>query len=142
MSTKYMKLTYKPLRHPDIRPIREGSRSIGYEFPLYLNYYRGIHLSCINEFEIKVDGQTISPLCQLGDKLFKPEEFKDMYKEWWGVRTPMMIKVYNNEGICAGEHDVSVHCICKCAYMKFAPGVYAQFDSSDARTMTVKEDYT
>jgi hypothetical protein len=139
MTTKYMKLPFKPIRNKEIKNIVLNEKNVGYAFEFHLNFYRGIHLSCINHFEVKVDGEKIDKMfCCLNGKKFTPNQFKDLYMEWWSIKEPMRIEVYNDEGLSEGNHKVEINLYSLCPYMKFAPGIYAAFDSSDTETMTLK----
>jgi hypothetical protein len=61
MPTVFIKLGFddKVLCEKSFRNIFLNGNQVGFNLGINLNYYRGLHVSCIEKLEVKVDGETI-----------------------------------------------------------------------------------
>lgn len=143
MPTSYMKLPYEDnvLRPGSLRDIQLETGSVGFSLDLGLNYYRGLPLSAVEEFELRIDGEKVPEhllLFEFGGKLLTLSQLPLAMTEFWAVKKNLRVRVYNG-GIPSGEHQVDVTLILRCVYMQFAPGIWGQIDNSASRTLTLEE---
>lgn len=114
-----------------------NGRQIGFSLDIRLNYFRGLPLSCVKQLEVSVDGEEIPQyliLFELNGKQFSISQFPQLYAEFWGLKTPASLKVFNY-GLNAGMHDVAVKMIYQ--NPSAAPGTDEQIDGSASRRMTI-----
>ena len=143
MSTQFMKLGFEErvLREDGFYNMLLDGKLQGFNLDLRINYYRGLPLSSVQKLELTVDGKKIPQgliVVEVNGKMFTVEELPDLYAEYWGIKTPAHLHVYNG-GLAEGEHEVSVHLELKSCYMAFAPGVYGMIDGSASKRMTLGE---
>jgi hypothetical protein len=106
---------------------------------VYLNYYRGLPVSCIERLEVKLDGEAVPShlICAVvNEKKFAVEQLKDLHAEFWGIRKSIDLEIYNG-GLEPGEHEVDLTLHLRNPYMRFAPRVYGAIDSSASRKMAL-----
>lgn len=144
MPTLYMKLPHEDrvLRPDALRELTLNEKTVGFTLELGMNYYRGLPLSAIEEFEIAVDGQVVPAdqvLVEFNEKLFLPEQLPLAWTEFWGIKRDLLVRVYNG-GLADGEHEVAVRLILRNVYMQFGPGAYGMVDSSSTRTLTLQKE--
>ena len=143
MPTQFMKLGFEKrvLREDGFYNILLNGKPVGFNLDLRINYYRGLPLSSVHKIEVTVDGEKIPEylmLFQLHEKCFTLNELPKMYKEYWGIKTPAHLRIFNY-GLEPGEHDVDVRIEYKSPYMEFAPGIYGMIDGSGHEKMILKE---
>ncbi len=143
MPTQFMKLGFEDrvLREDGFYNILLNGKQVGFNVDLRINYYRGLPLSAVKKIEITVDGEKIPDylvLAELNGKEFTVSQMKELYAEYWGIKTPMHVRVFNY-GLAPGEHEVAVRIEYKSPYMEFAPGIYGMIDGSCKKTMVVGE---
>ncbi|MCF0231532.1 MAG: hypothetical protein HUJ63_04530 [Enterococcus sp.] len=143
MATFFMKLGFddRVLREDGFYNIKLNGKQVGFNLDLRINYYRGLPLSSVQKLTIAVDGEEISDkliLAELNGKQFTIDQFPKMFAEYWGIKTPMHVRVFNS-GLEEGEHEVDVHIEYKSPYMSFGPGQYGMIDGSCKKTMTIQE---
>ena len=121
-----------------------NGKRLGYEFQIRLSNYRGHYLSCIEEFGVAVDGQTVSPdhltFC-LNGKEFTVKQLPSLVSEFWNLIEPATIKVYAPGGLAEGAHRIDVTLRLRIPYMA-TPGSkqahdYATLESSGSKTLTI-----
>lgn len=117
-----------------------GNKALGYSFDIYFDYYRGTYLSCIEAFEITVDGVAIPQenlvFCVNG-KRFLIDQLKDMYMEYWFIEDPATIIVYSEEPLGAGNHNVDLHLVCRVPYSGYN-GNYFSDDMNISGVLTME----
>ena len=139
MATKYLRLGFKSLRNNQISNIYSNNKKIGYSFEFYLNFYRGLHLSNIENVEIYINDYQINEYSiRINEKQFKAEELKALFAEFWSIKTPLIVEVVDGKGLKQGKYKVDVVLHIRCPYMQFGPNRYASIDSSDHEIMEVK----
>ncbi len=143
MATQFMKLGFEDrvIREDGFYNILLNGRQVGFNLDLRINYYRGLPLSSVQKVEVEIDGEKIPEylmLFEVNGKCFAPNQLSGLYSEYWGIKTPAHLRVFNY-GLAAGEHDVSVRIEYKSPYMAFAPGVYGMIDGSASKRMKIGE---
>jgi len=144
MPTLYMKLLHedKVLRPGSLRELVLNDLTVGFTLDVGLNYYRGMPLSSVEEFQITVDGVVVPDeivLVEFNEKLFMPHQLALAWTEFWGIKRDLHVRVYNG-GLADGEHEVAVRLILRNVYMQFGPGAYGMIDSSATRTLTLAKE--
>jgi hypothetical protein len=144
MPTLYMKLLHedKVLRPGSLRRLVLNDATVGFTLDVGLNYYRGMPLSSVEEFEITVDGEAVPEdlvLVEFNEKLFMPHQLALAWTEFWGIKRDLHVKVYNG-GLSDGQHEVAVRLILRNVYMQFGPKAYGMIDSSATRTLTLAKE--
>lgn len=85
---------------------------IGYEFKIKYPSYRGTFLSCIEALEFKMDGKKIPEeyisVC-INGKDFLISEMSECFKEYWFVRQPAIVRVWQPGGLMKGVHELDVY---------------------------------
>ncbi len=143
MPTQFMKLGFEDrvLREDGFYNVLLNGKQVGFNVDLRINYYRGLPLSAVKKIELTVDGEKIPDylvLAELNGKEFTVPQMKELYAEYWGIKTPMHVRVFNY-GLAPGEHEVAVRIEYKSPYMEFAPGIYGMIDGSCKKKMVVGE---
>jgi hypothetical protein len=123
-----------------------NGRKNGFEFDVRLAYYRGLYLSCIDKFEVVVDGEKIDSnditFC-LNDKEFSVYQLPHLISEFWTILTPANIKVRKPGGLPAGEHEIELTLILRSPYMPLPGGKgdhkYVPIDSCDKKILSIAE---
>ena len=141
MPTKFIKLGFEDnvLCEQSFRNIILNRVPVGFQLGINLNYYRGLHVSCIEKLEVKVDGEKIPEhlICFcINGKKFTLSQLKDLYAEFWGIKNTARLEIYNS-GLSAGEHDVELTLELRSPYMRFAPRIYGAIDGSARKRMTL-----
>lgn len=144
MPTRLMKLGFEDrvLSQEHFRNIVLNEKQVGCSIGVYLNYYRGLPVSCIEKLELTIDGEIVPEqlICvAIRDKKFSVSQLKYLFSEFWGTRTRIDLEVYNG-GLAHGRHDVGLTLELRSPYMRFAPRIYGALDSSSTKTMTLNEE--
>lgn len=119
-----------------------NDKVVGYQFDMCLSYYRGIFLTFIDEFTIRVDGKEVAAetikLC-INDKEFSPIEFERCYSEFWQVIEPATVRIYCPGGLAKGEHNIDVTMFFRSPYIPTGPNhQYMPIDSCGSKMLTMK----
>lgn len=140
-----MRLVFTDILRPDsLRNFPSDRQALGYQFQVRLAYYRGHYLSCIDQFQLEVDGQTVADkalLFCLNGKEFEPVELRRQSAEFWEILKPATIKVHHPGGLEPGEHNVKLTLMLRSPYMP-QPGAsephrYVPIDSSDEQALVL-----
>ena len=96
-------------------------KTVGFELETYITYYRAIPLSMVNDIRVKVDG-TVVPReairCSAeGKDWFTLDEMTTVTTYKWEYDVPLKIRVIQDSGLPAGEHDVELTVITRTAYI-------------------------
>ena len=120
-----------------------NKRKIGYAFNIRLSYYRGLFLSCIEEFILKVDGQEV-PMqditFSINGKTFAASFLSECNTEFWNVIEPARIEVIKDGGLLSGEHDIDLTLMLRIPYMPIPIEddlVYMPLDSCGRKKLTI-----
>jgi len=118
-----------------------GARA-GYMLTIGLNYYRSLPLSCIEEFELTVDGGKVDNKkiqFRLNGKQFMISQLPDLISEYWFVLDKAQLVIDNDGGLSIGEHNIELKMIIRSPYMYFfSPRAYMRIDASGAKMLTLK----
>jgi hypothetical protein len=123
-----------------------NGKKLGYEFQIRLSNYRGHYLSCIEEFEVTVDGKRINSddlsFC-LNGKEFTVRQLPSLISEFWSLIEPATIKVFAPGGLTEGEHQMDVNLMLRIPYLP-VPGSkkehdYALLDSCGSKILSLRE---
>ncbi|MCU7549771.1 DUF6379 domain-containing protein [Chitinophagaceae bacterium LB-8] len=141
MPTKFLKLGFddRVLCERSFRNIYLNGNRVGFNLGVNLNYYRGLHVSCIERLEVKVNGETIPEyliLFCINGKKFSVSQLKDLFAEFWSIKNTAHLEIYNY-GLPEGKHDIALTLELRIPYMKFAPRTYGAVDSSAHKKMTI-----
>lgn len=143
MPTQFMKLGYEDrvIREDGFYNILLNGEQVGFNLDLRVNYYRGLPVSSIQKLELYIDGEKIPEYLMqfvIHEKTFLMDQLPELYSEFWGIKTPAHLRVFNN-GLLPGQHDVKVRLEFKSPYMEFAPGVHGMIDGSEEKSMIIGE---
>lgn len=143
MPTKFIKCGFEDhvVREDGFYNILLNGKRVGFNLDLRINYYRGLPLSSVRTLEISIDDKKIPEqqiIVELNGKTFSVRQLKELYAEFWGIKTPMHLRVFNG-GLEEGGHDVAATIIYQSPYMEFASGVYGQIDGSGSKRMKIGE---
>ena len=146
MATQFMKLGYDDnvIKEEKFYNLKLNGKTVGVNLGLGLNYYRGLHLSCIQKLQVVIDGEEVAPhlmMLALNGKKFPVDRLPDLFEEYWGIKKTADLLIFNN-GLEDGEHEVEVTLHLRNPYMQFAPGIYGAIDSSCTKKISLKEEKT
>ena len=142
MPTKYLVLGYSDyvICDDSFRLIRRSEKLQSLMLDIRLNYYRGLHLSNITEFELKLDGEVVPESnikFQLNGKEFAVSQLPHLFAEFWGIKKRATLEFFIDP-VAEGEHDIELTMRLRSPYMQFAPGIYATIDSSARKTLPLR----
>ena len=124
----------------DIENVVVGDVTVGYEFKIKYPSYRGAFLSCIEDLQFRMDGESIDQkdiYCYLNGKQFLLEELSECFKEYWFVRDKATIRVMKDGGIAPGAHSLNVYMKHRVPYTGYF-GQYLVLDSDVTETLTAR----
>ena len=99
------------LSRSELRPVHVRKREVGYELPIGYPNYRGTFLSCIESLTLELDGVPVNETnirLGLNGKEFLIEDLSELCHEYWFVREPMTLRVFQDGGLIRGKHTVRV----------------------------------
>jgi len=145
MPTKAMKLGFedKVLQEDSLRNIKVNGNTVGFHVGIHLNYYRGLHVSCVEKLELKVDGQAVPEdriVFGINGKKFMISQLKYLFSEFWGIKMMAHLEVYNGAGLAEGEHDVELILELRNESMRFGPGIYGTIDGSARKKLALQKE--
>ena len=111
----------------------------GYEFTLRYPSYRGTFVSCIEGFEVKIDGvrvDTADMRFTLKDKQFLVSELGELCHEYWFVLDEATVTVMKSGGLPAGDHQIEVEMVHRIPYTGYF-GTYLTLTSNGACTAKI-----
>jgi hypothetical protein len=111
---KYMILTR------GFKNVEEGGQIVGFQLGVRITYYRGIPLSCVEGFEVTVDGEKFSRAdisYGCGGRTFTAEEAAKAATVRWGFGDPLILTVRKRGGLRPGLHDMEVVQMLRISYM-------------------------
>ncbi len=121
-----------------------NGRKNGFEFDIQLAYYRGHYLSCIEVFEVWLDGEQIPETdmtFELKGKEMPVYRIKWATTEFWSQVEPAKIRVIKEGGIAPGEHELELKLMLRIPYMQIGPGhTYMPLDAGEKVKVTLPEE--
>jgi hypothetical protein len=120
----------------------------GFEFGLRLKYYRGLFLSCADEFSLAVDGRAIADrdiAISLNDKELAPSMLQELVMEFWRVTDVARIAVRYPGGIGAAGAELDLRFFLRSPYLPdfdpSSPNKYVQIDNCEkGRLLPAREE--
>lgn len=101
--------------------IEKDNKTAGFELKTYINYYRGIPCSMIQDIQVKADGEEIPKDKILfspdGIDFFTMEELPTVSGIRWEYDTPGIVRVMRDGGLSKGTHEVFLSVTLRIAYM-------------------------
>lgn len=108
-----------------VRNVTEGDEVVGFAFNTRISYYRGLGVSMIEPFEVRVDGGEIVPPDRLrftiGDHTWTWPELETDYESRWELIVPATLTVLVPQGLAPGEHTLEVSECLRISYLPFSP---------------------
>lgn len=114
-----------------------AGETIGYTFEIRYPSYRGCFLSCIEDLKFIVDGEEIDKnkvSFGLNGKEFTLDEIPDLFREYWYVMSPAIIRVMQPGGLKTGKHTLRVYMKHRVPYTGYF-GQYLTLDSDVTEEM-------
>jgi hypothetical protein len=84
---------------------------LGYSFRIKLYTYRGSYLSCIEQLNMKLNGEKVvmdQVVFKLNGKRFLVSQLKELFAEYWYVLDEAELIVLKDGGIPKGEHELEI----------------------------------
>ena len=103
-----------------LRNISKKNAITGVAFDVRLAYYRGIALSMVEGFEVKIDGADIPPASltfQVAGERFTFAELASEAEARWEFTEAGTVHITKPGGLTPGAHDISVVEILRISYM-------------------------
>lgn len=146
MATQFMKLGFDDnvIKEEEFYNLKLNGKTVGVNIGLGLNYYRGLHLSCVQNLLVTIDGEEVAPhlmMLALNGKKFPIDRVAYLFEEYWGIKETANLLIFNN-GLDDKEHEVEVTLHLRNPYMQFAPGIYGAIDSSCKKRLSLREART
>ena len=108
-----------------VRNVVEDAAVVGFSFGTHISYYRGLGVSMIEPFEVRIDGGEIVPADQLrftiGDRTWTWDELEVDYESRWEMRDVATVTVLVPGGLTPGEHSLEVAECLRISYLPFSP---------------------
>ena len=96
--------------------VREGFKNLyhngsctGIQFKILIPYYRGVFLSCLNDFMVKVDGEDFPKdriSLKVGDRVIPWSSIDNAYDVFWNFGDKLTVMVDKSGGLKDGLHKV------------------------------------
>lgn len=100
--------------------VYEGERPTGFQLKVRITYYRGIPVSCVEGFEVSVDGESF-PAEQvsfsIGNHTYPLPEVGKAVDVRWPFGEPATLTIRKPGGLKPGIHDVRVVETLRISYM-------------------------
>jgi hypothetical protein len=114
-----------PVIQSGFKNVFSGDTASGFQIKLKSGYYRGVYLSLVESFVVKVDGKEYPRnqiKCSFNGKSYDQEKLKDS-SERWQYGEPVTLTVNTNGGLEPGMHEVEVIYAIRISYMPMVPVV-------------------
>ncbi len=105
MFEKYMIVTR------GFKNVLRGGNAVGFQLGVRITYYRGIPLSCVEGFDVTVDGERFTGTdisYALGGRSFTAGEAAQAATVRWGFGDPLTLIVSKPGGLKPGLHEIEV----------------------------------
>ncbi|MBN1158784.1 MAG: hypothetical protein JXA61_05340 [Bacteroidales bacterium] len=111
------------------RNVYQAGRITGFQFKFVIPYYRGIYLSCLDEFSVKVDGENFSlnnVSIKIGERIFPWKEVDVAYDVFWTYGDPATVIVSKPGGLETGLHTIELGMFIRKSYIVWTDpeGIY------------------
>lgn len=137
------------IRDSSLKNTYVNGQKSGFSFEIRLSYYRGLYLSCIEQFEVYVDGEKVADQdvsLGLNGKVFSAYQLAGCTTEFWSLLEPAVIDVSRPGGLPAGSHPIKVVLLLRCPYLPL-PGadgqrLYMPIDSCGEKTLILRDAFS
>ena len=106
-----------------VRNVKQGDEVIGFAFDTRITYYRGLGISMVEPFEIRVDGGEVIPADKLrfaiGDRSWTFDELEHDYESRWELLDVATVTALVPGGLAAGPHELEVIEVLRVSYLPF-----------------------
>lgn len=129
-----------------LKSIVIGDKRIGYAFDVRLSYYRGLFLSCIDKFILRVDGEEVNNqdvTFNVNGKTFAVDFLAECASEFWPLTETARIEVIKEGSLTVGKHDIDLTLMLRIPYMPIPVGddlIYMPLDSCGQKILTLEEE--
>jgi len=121
-----------------------NGKTYGFQFDVRLNYYRGLFLSCIDEFGVNVDGEKVDQMdltFSINGKDFSAFNLNENISEFWNILHRAKVQVRRPEGLTSGKHEIELFLILRSPYLPLPGGEgdhnYVPIQSGGTVTVTI-----
>lgn len=127
-----------------LRSVWAKGHKVGYSFDIRLSYYRGLFLSCVDQFELKVDGQLVDSrniTFNINGKSIPVDFLSNCASEFWGLTVPATIEVTTLEELKSGAHEMDLTLMLRVPYMPIPTAdklSYMPLNSCGTKTLTLE----
>lgn len=100
--------------------VSQHGETVGFQLKVRITYYRGIPLSCVEGFEVTVDGEKFTPAdieYLIGDRTYTAAEAAKAADVRWAFGDPLTLIIKKPSGLKPGIHDVQVTEVLRISYM-------------------------
>lgn len=113
-------LEKESIQQRGFRNITENGKITGYQFRARSLYYRGLWLSQITSFSLKVNGEQIdndSITFSINGANYRIDEMPQLGNVHWGILDPAVIFVKKEGGLPSGSHMIELDIMHSSSYM-------------------------
>ncbi|WP_099466944.1 C-glycoside deglycosidase beta subunit domain-containing protein [Konateibacter massiliensis] len=101
--------------------VKEGNQIVGFELETLITYYRSIPCSMIEDIKVSVDNQEVPRevirFSPDGEEYFTLDELETVTSYKWEYGEQGHVRVMQEDGLSAGDHEVSLTTIIRTAYI-------------------------
>lgn len=126
-------------KEDEIKNFVVNGHIMGFELKCQYPSYRGTFLSCIENFELYVDGERVDDSrinFILNGKIFLLSQLKDLHSEYWFILDKATLRVYYEGGLKQGKHNVKIRIKHRIPYTGYF-GTYLVLDGEDSKELVV-----
>jgi hypothetical protein len=121
----------------------KNDQVVGFRIQVGLPYYRAIPLSCVEDIELKVDGEAIDKndiQFEIRDKLLNFTDLPSLFEDWWCPTDKAALIIKKPGGLKAGEHNVEAKTKIRWTILMpptFAPDERPMYDTTESTKVLV-----
>lgn len=108
-----------------VRNVTADGEVVGFSFGTRISYYRGLGVSMIEPFEVRIDGGEIVPADRLrftiGERTWSWDELEADGESRWEMTEPATLTVLVDGGLAPGDHTLEVSECLRISYLPFSP---------------------
>jgi hypothetical protein len=103
-----------------VRNVKRDGEVVGFAFDTRITYYRGMGVSMVEPFEIRVDGGEVIPADQLtftiNDRTWTFAELENDYESRWELTQPATVTAFVPGGLTPGAHEFDITEVLRVSY--------------------------
>jgi len=104
-----------------LKNFESDGKIAGFEMQTLITYYRGIPLSMVHDVQVEVDGKLFERekirFSPDGEEFFTLDEMTTVYSYKWEYGQNATVRVLEEGGLSAGEHELKLTTAVKVAYI-------------------------